>query len=125
MQTERLSLDYANKAAFKDVPQGQIRWHHGANRSPGCGKTSFLTCLNRLVERERGCKVSGRILLGNQDASTRCDFTCVVGWECSFKTRFRSIIRNIEFLREHGIRVGTKSITESRMSCEMWGSGMK
>jgi len=25
----------------------------------GCGKTSFLTCLNRLVERERGCKVSG------------------------------------------------------------------
>jgi len=68
MQTERLSLDYANKAAFKDVSlkvkSGGIMALIGPS---GCGKTSFLTCLNRLVEQERGCKVSGRILLGNQD----------------------------------------------------------
>jgi len=66
MQTERLSLDYANKAAFNvslKVKSGGIMALIGPS---GCGKTSFLTCLN-LVERERGCKVSGRILLGNQD----------------------------------------------------------
>jgi len=97
MQTERLSLDYANKAAFKDVSlkvkSGGIMALIGPS---GCGKTSFLTCLNRLVERERGCKVSGRILLGNQDVQALdVILRRRVGMLFQNPTRFRSIIRNI------------------------------
>ena len=109
MQTERLSLDYANKAAFKDVSlkvkSGGITALIGPS---GCGKTSFLTCLNRLVERERGCKVSGRILLGNQDVQA-LDVISLrrrVGMLFQKPNPFPlSIMRNIEFpLREHGVR---------------------
>jgi len=98
MQTERLSLDYANKAAFKDVSlkvkSGGIMALIGPS---GCGKTSFLTCLNRLVERERGCKVSGRILLGNQDVQA-LDVISLrrrVGMLFQNPTRFRSPLSEI------------------------------
>ena len=109
MQTERLSLDYANKPAFKDVSlqikSGCITALIGPS---GCGKTSFLTCLNRLVEQERGCKVSGRILLENQDVQA-LDVISLrrrVGMLFQKPNPFPlSIIRNIEFpLREHGVR---------------------
>lgn len=108
MQTKRLSLDYANKSAFKDVSlqikSGCITALIGPS---GCGKTSFLTCLNRLVEQERGCKVSGRILLENQDVQA-LDVISLrrrVGMLFQKPNPFPlSIIRNIEFpLREHGV----------------------
>lgn len=109
MQTERLSLDYANKAAFKDVSldikSGGITALIGPS---GCGKTSFLTCLNRLVELTPSCKVSGRILLGNQDVQA-LDVISLrrrVGMLFQKPNPFPlSIMRNIEFpLREHGVR---------------------
>lgn len=108
MQTERLSLFYAHKPAFRDVTlsikSGGITALIGPS---GCGKTSFLTCLNRLVERERNCKVSGRILLGNQDvqALNVISLRRQVGMLFQKPNPFPlSIMRNIEFpLREHGV----------------------
>lgn len=109
MHTQRLSLDYAKKLAFKEVSlefkSGSITALIGPS---GCGKTSFLTCLNRLVERERNFKLSGRILLGDQDVQA-LDVISLrrrVGMLFQKPNPFPlSIMRNIEFpLREHGIR---------------------
>lgn len=109
MQTERLSLNYANKPAFKDVtlsiPSGGITALIGPS---GCGKTSFLTCLNRLVELTPNCKLSGRILLGDRDVQA-IDVISLrrrVGMLFQKPNPFPlSIMRNIEFpLREHGVR---------------------
>ena len=33
----------------------------------GCGKTSYLNCLNRLTDLIRGCRISGRVFLGDDD----------------------------------------------------------
>lgn len=109
LQTEQLSLAYAQKPAFKDVSllvkSGEITALIGPS---GCGKTSFLTCLNRLVELTPSCKVSGRILLGNQDvqALNVIALRRRVGMLFQKPNPFPlSIIRNIEFpLREHGVR---------------------
>lgn len=109
LQTERLSLSYAHKPAFKDVTlsikPGGITALIGPS---GCGKTSFLTCLNRLVELTPSCKVSGRILLGEQDvqALNVISLRRRVGMLFQKPNPFPlSIIRNIEFpLREHGVR---------------------
>lgn len=109
MQAERLSLDYGNKPAFKDVSldlkSGQITALIGPS---GCGKTSFLNCLNRLTELTPSCRVSGRILLGNQDVQA-LDVIALrrrVGMLFQKPNPFPlSIMRNIEFpLREHGVR---------------------
>lgn len=110
MQTERLSLDYGNKSAFKDVSlklkSGGITALIGPS---GCGKTSFLTCLNRLVELTPNCKISGRILLENQDvlALDVISLRRRVGILFQKPNPFPlSIMRNIEFpLREHGVRI--------------------
>jgi phosphate transport system ATP-binding protein len=109
MQTERLSLIYANKPAFKDVTlsikSGGITALIGPS---GCGKTSFLTCLNRLAQLTPNCKVSGRILLGNRDvlALDVISLRRRVGMLFQKPNPFPlSIMRNIEFpLREHGVK---------------------
>lgn len=109
IQTERLSLFYAHKPAFRDVTlsikSGGITALIGPS---GCGKTSFLTCLNRLTELTPSCRVSGRILLGNQDVQV-LDVISLrrrVGMLFQKPNPFPlSIMRNIEFpLREHGVR---------------------
>jgi phosphate transport system ATP-binding protein len=109
MQTERLSLFYGNKSAFKDVSleikSGGITALIGPS---GCGKTSFLACLNRLVELTPNCKVSGRIILGDRDvqALNVISLRRRVGMLFQKPNPFPlSIMRNIEFpLREHGVR---------------------
>ncbi|MBD1925276.1 phosphate ABC transporter ATP-binding protein [Trichocoleus sp. FACHB-90] len=109
IQTENLSLSYANKPAFKDVTfsikSGSITALIGPS---GCGKTSFLTCLNRLTDLTASCRLSGRILLGNQDVQ-EIDVISLrrrVGMLFQKPNPFPlSIIRNIEFpLREHGVK---------------------
>lgn len=108
IQTESLSLNYANKPAFLDVSleiaSGSITALIGPS---GCGKTSFLTCLNRLVELTPKCQVSGRVLLGNQDIKT-VDVISLrrqVGMLFQKPNPFPfSIMRNIKFpLQEHGV----------------------
>ncbi len=108
IQTESLSLNYANKPAFLDVSlkiaSGSITALIGPS---GCGKTSFLTCLNRLVELTPKCQVSGRVLLGNQDIKT-VDVISLrrqVGMLFQKPNPFPfSIMQNIKFpLQEHGV----------------------
>lgn len=109
MQTEQLSLHYANKPAFKDVSlqlkAGSITALIGPS---GCGKTSFLTCLNRLVELTPNCQVSGRIRLGEKDvqALDAISLRRRVGMLFQKPNPFPlSIVRNLEFpLQEHGVR---------------------
>ena len=109
MQTERLSLNYANKPAFKNVTlsikSGGITALIGPS---GCGKSSFLACLNRLVELTPNSKVSGRILLGDRDvqALDAISLRRQVGMLFQKPNPFPlSVMRNIEFpLREHGVR---------------------
>lgn len=108
IQTESLSLDYANKPAFKNVSleiaSGSITALIGPS---GCGKTSFLTCLNRLVELTPKCKVSGRVLLGSHDiqALDVISLRRQVGMLFQKPNPFPfSIMRNIQFpLQEHGV----------------------
>lgn len=109
IQTERLSLFYGNKSAFKDVSLSIASGSITALIGPsGCGKTSFLTCLNRLVELTPKCKLSGRILLENQDvqAMNVISLRRRVGMLFQKPNPFPlSIMRNIEFpLREHGVK---------------------
>lgn len=109
MQTERLCLNYGKKQAFKDVSlaisSGSITALIGPS---GCGKTSFLNCLNRLSELTPSCKVSGRVLLGEQDVQALAPISLCrrVGMLFQKPNPFPlSIIRNIEFpLREHGVK---------------------
>jgi phosphate transport system ATP-binding protein len=109
IQTEELSLSYANKPAFKEVTlsikSGGITALIGPS---GCGKTSFLTCLNRLTDLTPSCRLSGRILLSNQDVQ-ELDVISLrrrVGMLFQKPNPFPlSIMRNIEFpLREHGVK---------------------
>lgn len=109
MQTERLSLSYGKKPAFKDVSLAIASGSITALIGPsGCGKTSFLNCLNRLVELTPSCKVSGRILLGEQDVQALDPISLRrrVGMLFQKPNPFPlSIVRNIAFpLQEHGIR---------------------
>lgn len=109
LQTERLSLNYGKKPAFKDVSLAIASGSITALIGPsGCGKTSFLNCLNRLAELTPSCKVSGRILLGKQDvqALEPISLRRRVGMLFQKPNPFPlSIMRNIEFpLREHGVR---------------------
>nr|WP_199298030.1 phosphate ABC transporter ATP-binding protein [Trichocoleus sp. FACHB-40] len=102
-------MSYANKSAFKDitfsVKSGSITALIGPS---GCGKTSFLTCLNRLTDLTASCRLSGQILLGNQDVQ-EIDVISLrrrVGMLFQKPNPFPlSIIRNIEFpLKEHGVK---------------------
>ena len=109
MQTERLSLDYGKKQAFKDVSLAIASGRITALIGPsGCGKTSFLNCLNRLTELTPSCKVSGRILLGEEDVQALAPILLRrrVGMLFQKPNPFPlSIMRNIEFpLREHGVK---------------------
>lgn len=109
MQTEGLSLDYGKKPAFKDVSLAIASGRITALIGPsGCGKTSFLNCLNRLTELTPSCKVSGRVLLGEQDvqALEPISLRRRVGMLFQKPNPFPlSIMRNIEFpLREHGTK---------------------
>lgn len=109
LQVEHLSLHYGNKPAFKEVTlsikPGSITALIGPS---GCGKTSFLNCLNRLVELTPKAKLSGRVLLADQDIQTinAIELRRRVGMLFQKPNPFPlSILRNIEFpLREHGVK---------------------
>ncbi|MFQ5741106.1 MAG: phosphate ABC transporter ATP-binding protein [Acidobacteriota bacterium] len=111
IQTERLSLFYAGKPAFKNV---DLSINTGCITSlvgpSGCGKTSFLMSLNRLTDLIPGCRVTGSILIGSdQVVSPSLD---VIGLRRRVGMIFQkpnpfplSIRKNLTFpLAEHGIR---------------------
>jgi phosphate transport system ATP-binding protein len=68
IRVENLSFYYGSKRALADisisVPENQITALIG---SSGCGKSTFLRCLNRMNDTIAGTRVEGRILLDNRD----------------------------------------------------------
>ncbi|VEP18852.1 Phosphate import ATP-binding protein PstB 1 [Hyella patelloides LEGE 07179] len=111
MQIHQLSLFYNQKPAFKDVtlsiPQNSITAIVGAS---GCGKSSFLICLNRLSDLIPGCTVSGHIQLGTLNIlSPKANTTALrrrIGTIFQKPNPFpMSIKKNITFpLKEHGVK---------------------
>ncbi|MEC4991871.1 MAG: phosphate ABC transporter ATP-binding protein, partial [Oscillatoria sp. PMC 1068.18] len=109
--TESLSLDYGHKSAFRNVTlaieKGSITAIVGAS---GCGKSSFLSCLNRLTDLIPGCQVSGKIRFGDLDIlNAKIDTLALrrrIGQIFQKPNPFPfSIWKNIAFpLQEHGIK---------------------
>jgi phosphate transport system ATP-binding protein len=111
LRTERLRLRYVDKTALEGVSLPVARGRITALIGPsGCGKTSFLTCLNRLTDLIPGCRVTGRVQIGDLDVhSPKTDVLALrrrVGMIFQKPNPFPfSIRRNLEFpLREHGVR---------------------
>ncbi|NJR70862.1 MAG: phosphate ABC transporter ATP-binding protein [Synechococcales cyanobacterium CRU_2_2] len=108
LHTEKLTMQYARKVAFRDVtlsvPAGQITALIGPS---GCGKTSFLNCLNRLTELTPNTQTTGTVLLDGQNiqAMELIQLRRRVGMLFQKPNPFPlSIYRNLEFpLQEHGI----------------------
>lgn len=68
LTTEDLSVYYRDKAAIEKVSLPVMENRITALIGPsGCGKSSFLLALNRLTDLIPGCRVRGRILLGDTD----------------------------------------------------------
>ncbi len=111
VHTEGVSVSYHGRPAIERVTLSINTGSLTALIGPsGCGKTSFLTCLNRLTDLVPGCRVSGRIRIGEVEAlDPRIDLIDLrrrIGMIFQKPNPFPlSIRRNIEFpLREHGAR---------------------
>ncbi len=111
IRTENLSLFYRGKPAFEDVTLSINTGCITALVGPsGCGKSSFLMSLNRLTDLIPGCRVSGRISVGELDVlDAGTDTTGLrlrVGMIFQKPNPFPlSIAKNIALpLGEHGIR---------------------
>ena len=68
MSARDVSVQYGTKQAIRnvslDIGKNHVLALIGAS---GCGKSTFLRCLNRMNDTIPGAKVSGRILLDGQD----------------------------------------------------------
>ncbi len=111
LQIRELSVAYHGKAVLEhvslDIYKGCITALIGLS---GCGKSSFLSAINRLTEEIPGASSSGRILLDGLDVRDRSVDTLQlrrrIGMIFQRPNPFPlSIHRNLELpLREHGIR---------------------
>ena len=72
MSTENLCVSFNGKEILKgitlDAPRGEILAIIGP---AGAGKTTYLRCLNRMLELELDFKISGRVLLNDQSIYDR------------------------------------------------------
>jgi len=71
MKGEDVRVFYGDKQALHgvnlDIAHGQVTALIGPS---GCGKSTFLRCLNRMNDTIEGARVTGRILLDDQDIYT-------------------------------------------------------
>lgn len=68
MAADALSVDYGGAMALGDVSMAIAARKITAIIGPsGCGKSTFLGALNRMVELTARCRVTGRVLLDDQD----------------------------------------------------------
>ena len=129
MRTERLTLRYGKKIAFQDIsleiPAQKIMAIVGPS---GSGKSSFLTCLNRLTDLTPSCALSGQVYLAGQNIlNTKLDVIALrrrVGMLFQQPNPFPfSIYKNLAFpLKEHGVR--DKSEIESRIESSLQAVGL-
>jgi phosphate transport system ATP-binding protein len=72
LEVRNLSAWYGNILAIKDINMSIQPQAITAIIGPsGCGKSTFIRCLNRMHEVSHGGRVSGSILLGQQDIYAR------------------------------------------------------
>lgn len=107
---EHLDLYYGDFKALKDINlninQGEITAFIGPS---GCGKSTFLKSLNRMNDLVEGCKITGKVLLDQEDIYGDMDINLLrkrVGMVFQKPNPFpMSIYDNIAFgPRTHGIR---------------------
>jgi phosphate transport system ATP-binding protein len=130
IQVDGVSLHYGERPAFVDVTLSISTGNITALVGPsGCGKTSFLTALNRLTDLIPGCRVTGRIHMGNMDVlAPHTDvirLRRLVGMIFQKPNPFPlSIRKNLAFpLREHGLRDGeqiTRTIQRVLQDVGLW-----
>ena len=75
MEIEKLNLWYGDNHALKDVsmhiPENQVVAFNGPI---GCGKSTFLRCLNRMNDYIEDCRIEGKIIYDKQDIlNNKCD----------------------------------------------------
>ncbi|MEL6977744.1 MAG: phosphate ABC transporter ATP-binding protein PstB [Pseudomonadota bacterium] len=72
MTARNVDVFYGDKRAIKEVSIDILDRTVTAFIGPsGCGKSTFLRCLNRMNDTIDGCRVTGDILLGEQDIHAR------------------------------------------------------
>ncbi|MBU3804682.1 MAG: phosphate ABC transporter ATP-binding protein [Candidatus Cellulosilyticum pullistercoris] len=107
---EHLDLYYGDFKALKDINLNINRNEITAFIGPsGCGKSTFLKSLNRMNDLVEGCKITGKVLLDNEDIYGDMDINLLrkrVGMVFQKPNPFpMSIYDNIAFgPRTHGIR---------------------
>src|SRR5512146_963962 len=68
VRTEQLCAMYGKFTAVKNVSLGFVANRVHALIGPsGCGKSTFLRTLNRMHELVEGARVTGRVLLDDED----------------------------------------------------------
>ncbi|MES2907406.1 MAG: phosphate ABC transporter ATP-binding protein, partial [Pseudomonadota bacterium] len=68
MHGRKVNVFYGAKQALFDVSLDVRENHVTALIGPsGCGKSTFLRCLNRMNDTVPNCRVSGEIMLGNEN----------------------------------------------------------
>lgn len=107
---QNLDLNYGDFQALKDVNLGIYKNEITAFIGPsGCGKSTFLKTLNRMNDLVQGCKITGKVLLDNEDIYDKMDVYELrkrVGMVFQKPNPFpMSIYDNIAFgPRTHGIK---------------------
>ena len=114
IKIENLELYYGNFHALKDVsmevPEKEITAFIGPS---GCGKSTLLKSLNRMNDLVEGCKITGKVLLDDQDIYRDMDVNLLrkrVGMVFQKPNPFpMSVYDNIAYgPRTHGIRSKAK-----------------
>lgn len=107
---DKLNLNYGSFHALKDIsmdiPQNKITAFIGPS---GCGKSTFLKSLNRMNDLVEGCRITGKVLLGEEDIYGDMDVNYLrkrVGMVFQNPNPFpMSVYDNIAYgPRTHGIR---------------------
>lgn len=114
IKTEHMNLWYDTNHALKEInikiPQNRITALIGPS---GCGKSTFLKSLNRMNDLVEGCRIEGKITLGDTDIYKDIDVTVLrkrVGMVFQKPNPFpMSIYDNIAYgPRIHGIKSRVK-----------------
>ncbi len=111
LQTENLNVYYRDNHALKDAnlifARNEITALIGAS---GCGKSTFLRCLNLMNRQIPHCRIEGRILFEGTDINTADEDVYKVRRHIGMVFQrpnpfYKSIYDNIAFApRQHGIR---------------------
>ena len=114
MSIRNVELYYGNFHALKnvsmDIPEKKITAFIGPS---GCGKSTLLKSLNRMNDLVEGCKITGQVLLDDQDIYREMDVNLLrkrVGMVFQKPNPFpMSVYDNIAYgPRTHGIRSKAK-----------------